>query len=166
MVATVMDAPPFFLIKPKITLGPAGSEVEFECGANEIDASPEQDEKDAETFCGVFTSYGPEKWTITATVFTSFGANGLWTLLRPFANTVQPFTLLPDAAKPVGVDNPEMSGEAYVPGFPFLQAAVGEASDFDLVLKVQGEPDFDGTGGATQAASTSTGSNGGASAAA
>jgi hypothetical protein len=35
-----------------------------------------------------------------------------------------------------------MSGNVTVKAFPFIDAAVGEASEFDLVLAVQGDPDF------------------------
>lgn len=142
MPATVVDVPPFILVKPKLTVGPTGTEVEYECGANEIDASPEQDSNDVETFCGVFTSYKPAKWTVTVTALQSFGAAALWNNLRPLVNTIQPFTVLPDASKPVGADNVLMTGDAYIPEFPFLQAAVGEASEFDFVLAVQGDPEF------------------------
>lgn len=145
----IVEQPPFILVKPKLTVGPAGSEVEFECGANQVEAAPEVDENTTETFCGTFTSYKPEVWTITITALTSYGADGLWNLLRPFAGTRQPFTLLPDISKPIGPDNPEMSGECIVKPFAFLSAAVGETSDFDLVLAVQGIPVFDETPGAT-----------------
>lgn len=142
MADTPVTAPPFILIKPKLTIGPTGSAVQFECGANEVEAIPEQDSVDTETFCGTFTSYKPEKWTVTITALQSYGAAGLWTLLRPLANTVAPFTVLPDASQPVSASNPEMRGNAYLPGFAFLSAPVGEASEFDLVLAVQGIPEF------------------------
>jgi hypothetical protein len=45
-----------------------------------------------------------------------------------------------------------MSGNALIKAFPFIDGAVGEASEFDLVLAVQGEPLFDETGTTTQAA--------------
>jgi hypothetical protein len=138
----MVEQAPFILQKPTISIGPAGSEVEIQCGANQIDASPEQDSNDVETFCGVFTSYKPEKWTVTITALQSFGADGLWNNLRPLCNTVQPFLLVPDSRVPVSEDNVAMSGTAYVTGFAYLSAAVGEASEFDLVLAVQGDPDF------------------------
>lgn len=160
MTATpIVEAAPFVLVKPKITVGPAGSEVEFECGANQVEAAPDVDESTTETFCGTFTSYKPEVWTITITALTSYGADGLWNLLRPFAGTRQAFTLLPDASKPIGPDNPEMSGECIVKPFAFLSAAVGETSDFDLVLAVQGIPTFDETPGTTFAATAASSSS-------
>jgi hypothetical protein len=144
MVATpiTVDAPPFITTKPHLEIGPAGAEVTFECGANQIDASPEQDSNDVETFCGVFTSYKPAKWTVTVTALQSFGDNGLWNALRPLVNTIQPFLIVPDGRIPVGVDNIAMQGTAYIPEFAYLTGAVGESNEFDFVMAVQGDPDF------------------------
>jgi hypothetical protein len=141
-VPITVDQPPFILTKPELTIGPAGAEVTYQCGANEIDASPEQDSNDVETFCGVFTSYKPAKWTVTITALQSFGADGLWNALRPFVNTIQPFLIVPDSTQPVSESNVAMSGEAFVPEFAYITAAVGEASEFDFVLAVQGDPDW------------------------
>jgi hypothetical protein len=142
MATVVVDTPPFILNKPKLTVGTAANLVTYECGANEIDASPEQDSSDVETFCGTFTSYKPAKWTVTVTALQSFGATGLWNALRPLVNTIQPFSIIPDSTKAVGPDNVGMYGDAYIPEFAYLTAPVGEASEFDFVLAVQGDPDF------------------------
>ncbi|HEY7009035.1 MAG TPA: hypothetical protein VH395_08855 [Jatrophihabitantaceae bacterium] len=143
MTTVVVDKPPFVLIKPKITVGDAATTlVEFECGANQITAEPDQDENTTETFCGTFTTYKPEVWTVTITALTSFGANGLWNNLRPLVGTVQPFMIIPDLNNPISEDNVAMSGVCLVKAFAYLDAAVGETSDFDLVLAVQGLPEF------------------------
>ena len=143
MPLTVVSAPPFFLVKPILTVGDTAVDgVQYECGANEIDASPEQDSNDDETFCGTYTSYKPAKWTVTVTCLQSYGATALWNNLRPLVNTIQPFTILPNSAAAVSVDNPLMSGNAYIPEFAFLTASVGESSEFDFVLAVQGIPEF------------------------
>jgi hypothetical protein len=167
MTVVMVDQPPFILIKPKLLIGPTGSEVEYECGANEVDASPDQSSNDVETFCGVFTSYKPAKWTVTVTALQSFGAAGLWNNLRPFVNTVQPFLIIPDGAQPVSADNIAMQGEAFIPEFSYLKAPVGEASEFDFVLAVQGIPDFiDTPPVGTQSAPTTQASTPGGSTAA
>lgn len=134
---------PLILQKPQILIGDALTGVEIQCASNQIDAHPEQDSNDVETFCGTYTSYKPEKWSITLTMLQSFGASdGLWNNVRPLCNTVQPFLLVPDNRVAVSADNVAMAGFAYVTGFAYLNAAVGEASEFDLVLAVQGEPTF------------------------
>ena len=140
MADTVLSAPPFILVKPKLTLGATGSQVEYECSANNVDVAVDQDENTVETFCGTFTSYKPEVWTITVTVLMSYGTAGFWNTVRPLVGTVVPFTVLPDATAAPGPDNPQMTGNALVKAFPFVSGAVGEASEVDFVLAVQGAP--------------------------
>lgn len=152
MALTTITAPPFQLVKPRIRLGDATTGVDIQCGANQVDASPEQDETVQETFCGSYTFYKPEVWTITITALQSYGTGGLWNQVRPLVGTVVEFALLPDADAAVSDDNPEMSGTALVKGFPFISGPVGEASEFDLELAVQGTPDF--SYGATAVAAT------------
>src|SRR5262245_49070486 len=142
MAVTPADAPPFFLIKPLIQIGPTATAVSIECAANNVETNVDQDETTAETFCGTWTNYKTPKWTVVITVLQSFGAAGRWTLLQPLAGTVQPFMIQADAATAPSVDNPVMSGTARIKYFPFLSGAVGEASDFDLELAVQGAPVF------------------------
>lgn len=143
------DVVPFILQKPTIALGPVATEVEIQCSANQVEAAPEQDETTVETFCGTYTTYKPEVWTITIGALQSFGDDGLWTLVRPLVGTTVPFRLLPDSRVAASVDNPQMEGMATVKAFAFLNAEVGEASEFDLELAVQGEPTFTTTPGVT-----------------
>jgi len=132
---------PYYMVRPLIQLGATGSEVELQCYANNVETTPDQDENTAKTFCGVYKSYGPVTWTIVITVLQSFGADGLWTQVQPMMNTIQPFVITP-AEGTVSVDNPVMSGTAMVKAFPFLSGAVGEVSEFDIELAVQGDPTF------------------------
>jgi hypothetical protein len=150
---------PFILNHPKITVGAAapGPVIEIQCFANELHTNVEQDETTVETFCGSYTSFKPEKWDVTLAALQSYGTDGLWNQLRPLVGTTQPFTVLPDGDQPVSADNPEMSGNALVKAFPFVDGVVGESSAFDLVLAVQGEPVFDTTGALTQTASANGG---------
>jgi hypothetical protein len=133
---------PYYMNKPLLQLGAVATAVELQCYANNVETNIDQDETVTKTFCGVYTSYGPEKWTIVLTVLQSFGADGLWTLVQPMVGTIQPFTLMADADATPGVDNPVMSGTAMVKAFPFLSGAVAEPSEFDLELAVQGAPTF------------------------
>ena len=162
MPDTVVDAPPFVPVKPLIKIGATGSTVEIACAAGELAVEVDQDETTTETFCGVFTSYKPEVWTITITVFPSYGTNGLWTLLRPLVGTTQPFQIAPDAETPTGTaDNPLMFGDALIKAFPFYTGTPGEPTSFDVELGVQGTPSFapPDTAPVTAEASTTTGSS-------
>ena len=118
-------------------IGTAPNTVEIECNANQVEAVPEQDTNDTETFCGIFTSYKPAKWTVTITALQSFGADGLWNNLRPLVNSIVDFEIVPDLAKAIGADNVAMTGKAYLPEFAYLSASVGEASDFTPWLAQQ-----------------------------
>jgi hypothetical protein len=141
MPDSVVNAPPFIVVRPLIKIGATGSAVEFECGATNLDITVDQDENTVPTFCGAYTSYKAPKWTITITLAQSYGANGTWTLLHPLCGTIQPFVIQPDVAAP-SVSNPVMSGTAVVKQLPFMSVAPGEASEVDLELAVQGDPVF------------------------
>jgi hypothetical protein len=136
-----VTAPPFIVEHPLIKLGETTSVVEIQCGATNLDVAVDQDENTVDTFCGSYTSYKAEKWTITVTLGQSYGSGGTWTLIQPMVGTIVPFELQPDTAAP-SIDNPNMSGNVLVKAFPFISAAPGEASEVDLELAVQGAPVF------------------------
>jgi hypothetical protein len=142
MPDTTITAVPFVFKKPKIQLGTTGSAVDIACAANQVVVEADQDSNELETFCGTYTSYKAPVWTITITALQSFGTGGLWTALQPLAGTIVPFAILPDASKAVGPDNPEMRGNCYVQWPDFLNGSVGEGSEFDQELGVQGTPTF------------------------
>jgi len=143
MPASPVTAAPFIPVKPLISLDSGGGNtVSFECASESVEVSVEQDENTYETFCGTYTNYKPEQWTVTASVFQSYGATGLWTLVRPLVGPARAFTFQPDFTLPVSVTNPKMSGTAIVKAFPFYSGSPGEPQAFDLVLAVQGTPTF------------------------
>lgn len=153
------DIPPFIIKHPELTIKagtgvPAvpATDVVLRCQGHAIAVEADQDENSFETFCGTYTSYSPEKWTITLSCYTSYGTDGLWTLMRPLVGLTVAFELLPDGDVAVGVDNPVMSGNAVVKSFPFLSGDVSDASDVDVVLAVQGEPTFGETAPAAEGA--------------
>lgn len=144
MVSTpiTVETPPFVLVKPAISLDDGTNAVRFECGANQIVAAPDQDENTTETFCGSFTTYKPEVWTVTITSLTSFGPEGLWNNLRPLVGKVCDLLIIPTGADPISETNVALSARALVKAFTYLDAAVGETSEFDLELAIQGIPEF------------------------
>lgn len=148
--------PPYYMVKPLLQLGDVATAVELQCFANNVETNIDQDETVTKTFCGIYTSYGPEKWTIVLTVVQSFGTDGLWTQVQPMVGTVQPFQLMADADAAPSVDNPVMSGTALVKAFPFFSGAVNEPSEFDLELAVQGAPVFGIVAPAVAATETET----------
>jgi len=139
MPDTVVNANPAIITKPYIHLGATGTGVEFACACTNLEMSPDQDEKTVETFCGVYTSYGAEKWIITATVAMSYGTTGVWNNLRALCNTTVPFEVRP-ATGVASPTNPAATGTGFVKAFPFISAAPGEASEVDIVIACQGVP--------------------------
>jgi hypothetical protein len=140
-IQTPVTAIPWILLHPYIAVGPVGSEVEFHCAATNLAVEVTQDEKTAETFCGVYPSFKAAKWIITATSAMSYGAAGLWNLLQPLMGTQQPFEVRPDTAV-ASPANPSMKGTCVVKWVDFINAAPGEISECDVVLAVLGAPTF------------------------
>jgi len=80
-----VTAPPFIPVKPYLSVGTAPNLVTLICAAENVEVSPDQDENTVETFCGTYTSYKAEKWTITASSYMSYAStNGLWTARRTY----------------------------------------------------------------------------------
>ena len=143
MPDTPVTAVPFIPVKPKILIGTTGSGVDIACAASDLAVEVDQDEVTTETFCGTYTTYKPEVWTITATVYPSYGTAGLWNLLRPLVGgAAKPYSILPDGSKVAGPDNPQMTGTCFVKAFPFYTGSAGEPTTFDVELAVQGTPTF------------------------
>ena len=133
--------PPYILQHPRITLDAgAATPIDIECMANEVHTNVEQDENTIETFCGSYTTYKPEVWDLTVNAVESFGTDGLWTKVRPLVGTIVDVELLPDRDAAVSVDNPIWYGPGLVKAFPFIDGAIGEASEFDLIVAMQGTP--------------------------
>lgn len=144
-VALVAATPhvPFILVSPSMKIGPtAAALVDLKCSANNIAHEVDQDSNDYETFCGAYRTYGVAHHTLTLTVLQNFDADGPWHTLYPLRGTVADFELLPDDRIAMGPTNPKMSGKAFVPIMPFIDAAVNEASEIEVELAIQGEPTF------------------------
>lgn len=132
------DAGPYIVTKPYIQIGDTTTGFTIQCAATHVTLEPSQDENTVETFCGVFTSYKAEKWILTVTGAQSYGTAGL-EALRALTNTIVDFVVRPSDGV-IGPSNPEASGTGFLKGFPFINADPGGASEFDIVLGVQGVP--------------------------
>jgi hypothetical protein len=142
MADVVVTATPFIPVKPLIKIGTTGSAVSIECAAEELTVEAEADEQETVTFCGTTKSYKPEVWTITVSVFPSYGTTGLWNTLRPLVGTSQAFEIRPDGSLPASPTNPAMTGTARVKPFNFYAGKPGEPTAFDVELGVVGTPSF------------------------
>ncbi|HXH33630.1 MAG TPA: hypothetical protein VNJ54_04360, partial [Plantibacter sp.] len=139
-------------VDPSIILvaNPAGTpavaaDIQLKCTSNEVHLTPEDSMAEVDSFCnpdGEIPS--STKWMSNFNILLSFtnGADvGSWNTLHPLRKTKQTFKLKPkDSA--LGVGNPEVTFQAYVPSVPFLDGSRGESSRFEFELSVIGEPVF------------------------
>lgn len=132
---------PFYLVSQSLKI----DGTDLKCAANNISHGIDQASNDYETFCGSYRSYGAAHETLTVTFVQNFDADGPWATLYPLRGTIVDFELIPDDRIAIGVGNPKMTGQVYVPIMPFIDSGVGEASEIDVELAIQGEPDYDTT---------------------
>ena len=117
--------------------------IQLNCAATTIDPQIDQEFVDIETFCNeAGEAPGKTKRTINVGVRLSYGAAGVFNLLQPLANSRVTFALLPNYAKAVAADNPEMSGNLWVPEIPMSIGEVGGSPVYDMVLNLDGPPVF------------------------
>jgi hypothetical protein len=129
--------PDFYLgQKTLVTITDGATEVDLTCLTNGVETAVDQDQNDYSTFCGVFYTVGPEKWSLVVTAYASFGpaGGGLWPQLRPLVGSVVTATVLPDADAPIGPTNPEWSLEGVLKAFPFLVSTAGEAAEIEVTV--------------------------------
>jgi hypothetical protein len=142
VTVTDVEFPPFILTKPSIKVGIDPDLKELRCAAHQVEHAADQDTNDYDTFCGSYRVYGVAHHTLTLSIYQNYDTDGPWQVLHPLAGQVVDFEFLPDATQPVSATNPLMKGKCRVPTVPFIAANVNEASDSDIELAIQGEPEF------------------------
>jgi hypothetical protein len=129
--------PDFYLgQKTLVTISDGTTDVDLTCLTNGVETAVDQDQNDYSTFCGVFYTVGPEKWSLNVTAYAAFGpaGGGLWPQLRPLVGKVVTATVLPDADLPVSATNPEWVLEGVLKAFPFLVSTAGEAAEITVTV--------------------------------
>ncbi len=127
MTAIIVDAPPFNPVIPYVQVGTAPDTVNFECAASDLEVSPDQDETTTTTFCGSYTTYKAETWTITATVYPSYGPDGLWARSVPSSGWSSPLRSARRKTIAVSETNPSMTGVGIIKAFGVLHGRDGRA---------------------------------------
>lgn len=140
-------AAPFRLDGPSFLIGATDPPtIELAGNGRRVTIVPAQEFEDVETFSNPGgEAPGLIRNTISLEVLQSFGADGLWNVLKPLEGTLVYFQFLLDGDSPEGVGNPMMTGQCYVPAVPFIDAGVRKFSTFTLEFKVSGVPVFDTT---------------------
>lgn len=132
---------PSFVIDHDAAVGSAA--VQLKCAGRNLSAVPDFDFEDVETFCNPKgEAPGAATWTINLEVINSYGAAGLWNQILPLAGQLVKFAFLPAGAVTIGAENPEMSGNCYVPYPTFVDAGVRKFTTYTLEFKVSGTPLF------------------------
>lgn len=154
MAINTITAGAFIARYPSLILNPAGDAVDnagnpitdglqLNCAATTIDPQIDQEFVDVETFCNAAgEAPGKSKRTINVGIRMSFGAAGIFNLLQPFSNLRVGFAMVPNHQKQVNPDNPEMSGNLWVPEIPMSIGEVGGSPVYDMVLNLDGDPAY------------------------
>jgi len=133
------------MVDPLITIDPGGpNELQLKCHGRNLSLVPEDNLEDVETFCAPgLEQPGTTTWTSSISLLQSFGADGAWNLLHAMRKTRKTILIQPtDAAGTPAVGNPTATFEAFLPSVPFVDAGIGEKTEFDFELTAIGEPVF------------------------
>lgn len=132
---------PSFVIDYDAAVGAAA--VQLKCAGRRITHQADQEFEDVETFCNPRgRAVGATEHTIVVEILSSYGAGGSFNQLLPLEGELVKFAFLPAGATAVSADNPEMSGELYVPAISFVDAGVRKFSYPSLEFPINGTPLF------------------------
>lgn len=141
-------AAPFRLDRPSLVLDHGGTDpIQLQCQARLLDWQSDQEFDDVESFCNP-KGEAPAAVTrsINLDVNHSFGdpagaLPGLWNVLQPLEGTVQTFALLLNGTAAVSHENPEASGQVWIPNVPFIgSAGVQKFSQYTLEFRLFNVP--------------------------
>ena len=137
---------PSFVVDYDAAVGAAF--VQLKCAGRNIDTRGDQDFEDTETFCTPLgEAPGAVAESIVVEVLNSLGVDGLWNQLKPLEGELVKFAYLPNGTVTSSPDNPEMSGELWVPYIPLTPSAgVRKFQTYSLEFKIFGIPTYDTTG--------------------
>lgn len=137
-------AAPFRLDGPSFKIGAEDPPtLELSSNGRRVTILPTQEMEDVETFSNPGgQAPGLIRNTIGLEVLQSFGADGLWNILKPLEGELVYFTFTPDGDAAVSESNPMMTGQCWVPAVPYLDAGVRKFSSFTMEFGVYGIPEF------------------------
>lgn len=141
MAITPITKAPTRNTKPSFVIDLAGTELQLRGAGRRIRHNKSPNFEDVETFDnpgGEAPGTSAESFTIE--ILQSHGAAGAYNLLKPLEETLVTFAYQIDADAVNSVDNPELSGNVYVPPIPIIDAGVKKFSPITLEFKVDGIP--------------------------
>lgn len=130
------DLEPIILTDPELTI--SGSSLK--CLMSHVEITPDVSTVEVRTSCGVREYAGTVKWTLRATLYHSFDADGTNEVLTAAvdAGVPVPFTVVASAGEAISTTNPAYTGDLIPQPFTPLSGDVGEASSFDLEWSISG----------------------------
>lgn len=133
---TVVEPDYYLGTDTTVTITDGTTVVDLTCLTNGVETAVDQDQNDYSTFCGVFYTVGPEKWSMVVTAYASFGptGGGLWPQLRPMVGKVVTAEVIPNGALAVSATNPSFTLEGILKAFPFIAGTAGEASEIEVTV--------------------------------
>lgn len=127
---------PVILYNPDLTI----DGTTLKCLMSHVELTPEVTTVELTTSCGTREYPGKLKWTLKASLYHSFDAEGTNEVLNAAVAGGIPvaFTVLPSSSKPIGPTNPEYTGEVIPQPFAQLAGDVGAESSVDLEWSIIG----------------------------
>src|SRR5687767_4328171 len=115
-------AAPVRLDTPSFKIGTADPPTtELRGNGRRISLVTTQEYEDIETFDNPGgEAPGLTRTTITLEVLQSFGADGLWNVLKPLEGQLVYFSFSPNGTTTAGATNPIATGQCYVPAISFV----------------------------------------------
>lgn len=132
---------PFVLknLSLKLKLKASGTDVEYKCQLHTAALQPEPNIVDYETFCGVFSTPGVTKWTLTLEGFQAYAdATDLAMFLFANDGAAMTYTLVPSGGT-ASPTNPGFQGDCYAVAGN-IGGTVNEPASFTATLPCAGSP--------------------------
>ena len=130
---------PSFVVDFDAVVGVAA--VQLRCAGRKITTAGDQEFEDIATFCNPKgEAPGAVVDAISLEVLQSVGVGGLWNQLKPLEGQLVNFAFLWDGTVDPADDNPEMSGQLWIPFIPLVDAGPRKFSTFTLEFKILGTP--------------------------
>lgn len=146
-----ITAAPFRLDDPSLVVDydavVGAAAVQLKCAGRQITHNGDQEFEDIETFCNPKgEAPGAVTESLELAVLQSIGVGGLWNQLKPIEGQLVKFAFLPKSQAAVGEDNPEMSGQLWIPFIPLVDAGVRKFTELNFDFKIFGSPTYITTG--------------------
>jgi hypothetical protein len=115
---------------------------ELACYTNHLELSPDVSVTTLDTMCGSVDYPGAVKWSLIATLYQSWDADGTEAVLEPLvtAGDACAFLVSADKDQPISAQNPGWTGEVIPQPYSPLNGDAGDGSEVSLEWSLTGPP--------------------------